>query len=173
MRELFRLLVSNIYSWYLREYTHVWAAVESTTPPGSPLRKAAPLSTPSASLGIAESIASPAKRRYVADTLDVDVVKKIKQNEVELRDRNTVLRGTKANVCTFTFSVGNCSLHEFIQNFSGIRTAYTEKLKKLRDPKANAAAPTAASSGNSTVCHHTKQALIPTSRSQSRSKEVE
>jgi hypothetical protein len=28
----------------------------------------------------------------------VEVVKKIKQNDVELRDRNTVLRGTKASV---------------------------------------------------------------------------
>jgi parafibromin len=41
---------------------------------------------------------TPLKRRYVADSHDVEVVKKIKQNEVELRDRNTVLRGTKANV---------------------------------------------------------------------------
>jgi len=34
----------------------------------------------------------------VADVHDVEVVKKIKQNEVEPRERNTVLRGTKANV---------------------------------------------------------------------------
>jgi parafibromin len=34
----------------------------------------------------------------VVDSYDVEVVKKIKQNEVELRDRNTVLPGTKANV---------------------------------------------------------------------------
>lgn len=34
----------------------------------------------------------------MADSQDVEVVKKIKQNEVELRDRNTVLRGTKPNV---------------------------------------------------------------------------
>jgi len=45
--------------------------------------------------GFNESTLSPSKKRYVADTLDVDVVKKIKQNEVELRDRNTVLRGVK------------------------------------------------------------------------------
>jgi parafibromin len=45
---------------------------------------------------------TPLKRRYVADSHDVEVVKKIKQNEVELRDRNTVLRGTKANVRTLT-----------------------------------------------------------------------
>jgi len=41
---------------------------------------------------------TPLKRRYVADSHDVEVAKKIKQNEVELRDRNTVLRETKANV---------------------------------------------------------------------------
>lgn len=28
----------------------------------------------------------------------MEVVKRVKQNEVELRDRNTVLRGTKPNV---------------------------------------------------------------------------
>ena len=41
---------------------------------------------------------SPSKRRYVPDASDVDFVKKIKQNEIELRDRNTVLRGIKPNV---------------------------------------------------------------------------
>ncbi|KAG8821457.1 accessory factor associated with RNA polymerase II [Serendipita sp. 400] len=38
---------------------------------------------------------SPQKKRYVPDTNDVDAVKRIKQKEVELRDRNTVLRGSK------------------------------------------------------------------------------
>jgi hypothetical protein len=33
---------------------------------------------------------TPLKRRYVADSHDVEVVKKMKQNEVELRDRNSV-----------------------------------------------------------------------------------
>ena len=41
---------------------------------------------------------TPLKRRHVADVHDVEVVKKIKQNEVKLRDRNTVLSGTKINV---------------------------------------------------------------------------
>jgi len=42
---------------------------------------------------------TPLKRRYVpADMHDVEVAKKIKQNEVELRDRNTVSHGAKANV---------------------------------------------------------------------------
>jgi hypothetical protein len=73
--------------------------VESTTPPGSPQRSgatAALQSTPRT--GLAEATTSPSKRRYLADAEDVEVVKKIKQNEVELRDRNTVLRGTKTNV---------------------------------------------------------------------------
>lgn len=34
----------------------------------------------------------------MADPKDTEVVKRIKQNEVELRDRNTVLRGVKPNV---------------------------------------------------------------------------
>jgi parafibromin len=100
--------------------------VETTTPPGSPKQAAsapALLSTPTAKPGVTESTVSPSKRRYIADTHDVEVVKKIKQNEVELRDRNTVLRGMKPN------------------NFSAIRAAYTEKLKKLRDPKSGASAP--------------------------------
>jgi len=100
--------------------------VESTTPPGSPQRSGATAALPSTSgTGLAEPTASPSKRRYVADTQDVEVVKKIRQNEVDLRDRNTVLRGTKAN------------------NFSAIRTAYTEKLKKLRDNKPGAPVPSA------------------------------
>ena len=44
----------------------------------------------------------PLMHRYVADVHDVEVVKKVKRNEVELRDRNTVLRGTKANVRILT-----------------------------------------------------------------------
>jgi hypothetical protein len=38
------------------------------------------------------------KQRYVPDALDIDAVKRIKLNEVELTDRNTVLRGTKQSV---------------------------------------------------------------------------
>jgi len=41
---------------------------------------------------------TPLKRRYVADVHGVEVVNKIKQNSVELRDWNTVLCGAKANV---------------------------------------------------------------------------
>ena len=78
-------------------YVSLWLhAEESTTPPGTPPRtNLALLSSPSKSQPVS---ASPPKRRYVADSQDVEVVKRIKQNEVELRDRNTVLRGVKSNV---------------------------------------------------------------------------
>lgn len=38
------------------------------------------------------------KRKYVVDQADAEVVKKIKANEVELSDRNSILRGSKLNV---------------------------------------------------------------------------
>ena len=89
-------------------------SLESTTPPGTPPPSvhrrlpAQPFSTshtqslPSTSArsrGDTGPNASPPKRRYVPDAMDVEVVKKIRQGEVELRDRNTVLRGIKNNVC--------------------------------------------------------------------------
>jgi len=43
------------------------------------------------------------------------VVKKLKLNEIELQDRNTVLRGIKSN------------------NFSAVRTGFTDKLKKFKE----------------------------------------
>ncbi|KXN91931.1 Cell division control protein 73 [Leucoagaricus sp. SymC.cos] len=89
--------------------------VESTTPPGTPPRNLRALPTATQKSVAAEVTASPTKRRYAPDTHDIDVVKKIKQSEVELRDRNTVLRGNKPN------------------NFSAVRTVYADKLKKLRE----------------------------------------
>ncbi|GLB35615.1 putative RNA polymerase II-associated protein [Lyophyllum shimeji] len=95
----------------------------TTTPPGTP--RTAPLATPSAAQkSQAELTTTPTKRRYVADTHDVEVVKKIRQSEVELRDRNTVLRGIKPN------------------NFASIRTVYAEKLKKLKEASRPGAIPT-------------------------------
>jgi len=109
---------------------------ESTTPPGTPPRRgttttAAPSSaTPKrASHAHSADAPSPSKRRYVADAQDVEVVKRIKQNEVELRDRNTVLRGTKPN------------------NFSALHTSFTDRLKRLRDVKPGRAATPAPSAG--------------------------
>ncbi|TFK25744.1 RNA polymerase II accessory factor [Coprinopsis marcescibilis] len=95
---------------------------ESTTPPGTPLGKFASLpqtATPSknarSSTTAATSTSSPAKRRYVPDNADIEVVKKIKANEVELKDRKTVLRGIKPN------------------NFSSVRTVIAEKVKKVKE----------------------------------------
>ncbi|KAF7314495.1 CDC73-C domain-containing protein [Mycena kentingensis (nom. inval.)] len=88
----------------------------STTPPGSPPSSAKRLpTTPHRSANAAASTSSPAKRRYVPDARDAESVKKIKSLEVELRDRNSVLRGTKPN------------------NFASIRTVYAEKLKKMKE----------------------------------------
>ncbi|KAJ7796140.1 RNA polymerase II-associated protein [Mycena olivaceomarginata] len=100
---------------------------ESTTPPGTPPSGSKVLpATPHRSTTAAQ--ASPSKRRYVADSRDVQVVKKIKQNEIELRDRNSVLRGTKPN------------------NFSNIRSVYSDKLKKLKESRSGSGAPSAAGS---------------------------
>ncbi|KAH8100318.1 RNA polymerase II-associated protein [Cristinia sonorae] len=96
----------------------------STTPPGSPpqsvlaLHKASsvlPSSSSSRLHDLTSSTQTPTKRRYVADTADIEVVKRIKTQEIELRDRNSVLRGIKQN------------------NFSNVRTAFTEKLKKMKE----------------------------------------
>ena len=72
---------------------------EGGTPPGSPGK--APASLPASShktRATAQESSTSAKRRYVPDANDVEVVKRIKQGEIELQDRNTVLRGTKPNV---------------------------------------------------------------------------
>ncbi|KII89442.1 hypothetical protein PLICRDRAFT_109795 [Plicaturopsis crispa FD-325 SS-3] len=105
--------------------------VESTTPPGSPQpssSKLYPTSTPrKAGVETSDNVsASPTKRRYIADAADVEVVKKIKANEIELRDRTTVLHGVKPN------------------NFSSIRSVYTEKLKRIREVSKPGAAQVAA-----------------------------
>lgn len=78
-------------------FKRIRVSAESTTPPGTPPRGALNFpSTPGTKLG--DNTSSPTKRRYVADTSDVEAVKKIKLEEIELRDRNTVLRGFKSNV---------------------------------------------------------------------------
>ncbi|KAF4578333.1 accessory factor associated with RNA polymerase II [Pleurotus pulmonarius] len=64
---------------------------------------------------LSDANSSPSKRKYVPDTVDTEAVKKIKQNEIELQDRNSVLRGIKPN------------------NFSNIRASYADKLKKMKD----------------------------------------
>ena len=98
---LHRLLVRIIlFMKYYATDGFFWDdAAVSTTPPGTPPRttgQSQPI-TPR-TRAVEAPTTTPLKRRYVADSHDVEVVKKIKQNEIELRDRNTVLRGTKANV---------------------------------------------------------------------------
>ncbi|PCH38531.1 RNA polymerase II-associated protein [Wolfiporia cocos MD-104 SS10] len=102
-------------------------AAESTTPPGTPPQLRQNAGLPSTRV-VSQSadLSSPSKRRYVADSTDIEIVKKIRQSEVELQDRNTVLRGTKPN------------------NFSAVKNTYAEKLKKLKEVSKNGGAAAAA-----------------------------
>ncbi|KAF8832106.1 hypothetical protein HHX47_DHR1000999 [Lentinula edodes] len=112
----------------------------STTPPSTPPTHLKQLysdsspsknltATPHASSSFLSSkslgtTGSPQKRKYVPDTADIDSVKKIRMQEVELRDRNSVLRGIKMNASS---------------NFSSVRTQFAEKLKKLKESVGKAA----------------------------------
>ncbi|ETW79385.1 hypothetical protein HETIRDRAFT_453811 [Heterobasidion irregulare TC 32-1] len=71
--------------------------------------------------GTAKSTTSPTKQRYVADAHGLEIVKKIQQDEVELRDRTIVLCDIKANV----------------------RPARFAKLRAIKDAKKLGKAPTA------------------------------
>ena len=69
------------------------------TPPGTPPSGSAALpSTTPSKPRVSASTSSPTKRRYVPDSADLEVVKRIKESEVELKDRTTALRGIKLNV---------------------------------------------------------------------------
>ncbi|TCD66405.1 accessory factor associated with RNA polymerase II [Steccherinum ochraceum] len=116
----------NVVDWLEGKISHLDNIVplpsDSTTPPGSPSPSVLALHRPSgassasaSSSRLHDSSFTPSKRRYVADPADIEVVKKIKTHEIELRDRNTVLRGIKKN------------------NFGNVRTAFTEKLKKMKE----------------------------------------
>ncbi|EIW85820.1 RNA polymerase II-associated protein [Coniophora puteana RWD-64-598 SS2] len=106
-------------------------AGETTTPPGSPLASPRrPVSPSKRAHGTTDAVSSPSKRPYVADTADLEVVKRIRANEVELRDRNTVLRGVKSN------------------NFSALHLMYSDKIKKLKEGKPATSATPSASAGN-------------------------
>ncbi|KIM63855.1 hypothetical protein SCLCIDRAFT_116100 [Scleroderma citrinum Foug A] len=107
---------------------------ESTTPPGTPPHSNVAIATPSttpkrAAHPYVPEAVSPSKRPYVADVQDAGVVKRIKANEVELKDRNTVLRGIKPN------------------NFSALHASFSERLKKSRDGKPGASSVPAPSAG--------------------------
>ncbi|ETW77673.1 hypothetical protein HETIRDRAFT_325571 [Heterobasidion irregulare TC 32-1] len=71
--------------------------------------------------GTAKSTTSPTKQRYVADAHGLEIVKKIRQGEVELRDRTIVLCDIKVNV----------------------RPARFAKLRAITDAKKPGKAPTA------------------------------
>ncbi|KAH9842453.1 RNA polymerase II-associated protein [Rhodofomes roseus] len=91
-------------------------ATDSTTPPGTPPKHRGTVALPATPFpSHSGDHSSPLKRRYVADIGDIEAVKKIKANEIELLDRTSVLRGIKSN------------------NFSGVSQAMADKLKKLRD----------------------------------------
>ncbi|KAI0261798.1 RNA polymerase II accessory factor [Gloeopeniophorella convolvens] len=129
----------SIVDWLKRTVATLDSIVpllESTTPPGSPPPSAyrrLPVSTsstsraqaatapPSRSRPDSTAATQPSKRRYIPDVTDVEVVKKIRQGEIELRDRNTVLRGIKPN------------------NFSSVRSVYAAKLKTLKEAKKSGA----------------------------------
>ncbi|TFK65330.1 RNA polymerase II-associated protein [Pluteus cervinus] len=100
-------------------------AQESTTPPGSPPKSAASRALPSPQKSSSKSSSSPLKRSiaYVPNAADVEAVKKIKLNEIELVDRNTVLRGIKPN------------------NFSALRQVFSDKLKKAKETSKSGAPP--------------------------------
>lgn len=83
---------------FSEQHLTLFRLVESTTPPGSPPRDLRSRSATAPKSSAAEPTSSPTKRRYAPDHHDAEVVKKIKLSEVELRDRNTVLRGNKPNV---------------------------------------------------------------------------
>ncbi|EJU05870.1 CDC73-domain-containing protein [Dacryopinax primogenitus] len=81
------------------------------TPPGSPPP------------GYLDKFRESKKRRYVPDEGDREFVKRLKAEEVLLRDRNSVLRGWKLN------------------NYSELRTIIQKRLKASKDPQKPAARP--------------------------------
>ncbi|KAF8589689.1 CDC73-domain-containing protein [Ramaria rubella] len=95
-------------------------AMEASTPPGTPPHGSSSLHNLSMS---STTPGSPTKRRYAPDTTDIDAVKKLKREEVELRDRTTVLRGIKPN------------------NFSAIRNVVGDRLKKMKEMSKSGAVP--------------------------------
>jgi hypothetical protein len=120
----------------IQEYTHpipLPTNLESTTPLGSPLPSVTVIFPPHPLLyptrqhyplhplvpvhGDAGPNASPPKRRYVPDAADVEVAKKIRQSEVELRDHNTVLRVIKNNVIPYVLIHGTTHADVLIELF--------------------------------------------------------
>lgn len=70
-------------------------------------------------------------------------MKKIRREEVELRDRTTVLQGGKPNVCRVVGSPAEPDVrHE--QNFAAIRNVVGDRLKKIREMSKAGAVPATA-----------------------------
>ncbi|KAF8311570.1 CDC73-domain-containing protein [Clavulina sp. PMI_390] len=106
----------------------VSSADGSTTPTGSPSAstRALPSASQSQTLDQGASSSGPIpleKRPYVPDAKDIQAVKKIRLGEVEIRDRNSVLRGTKIN------------------DFTNVKNIIADRVKVAKDtPKPQQAA---------------------------------
>ncbi|KAH7908366.1 hypothetical protein BJ138DRAFT_1103572 [Hygrophoropsis aurantiaca] len=96
------------------------AEFESIIPPGIPPPHSTAFalmlksSTTKQQLSSTAATTTPSKTPSSAYP-DIEVVRRIREQEVELKDRNTVLRGSKAG------------------NFSALHTAYADKLKKMKE----------------------------------------
>lgn len=64
------------------------------------------------------------------DPADAEIVKKIKAQEIELIDRNSLLRGTKPVVRVIASFVDHA---HSLQDFSSLRTMFNERLKKMKE----------------------------------------
>ncbi|KAF8602746.1 CDC73-domain-containing protein [Ceratobasidium sp. AG-I] len=94
----------------------------SRTPPGSPRRQSQSPSKPSATAATSShSAPRREKREHPFNQADFDVCKRIKLQEIELRDRNSVLRGAKVN------------------NFSNVK-GLIQARQKTKEPAAGTAA---------------------------------
>ncbi|KAF7298863.1 CDC73-C domain-containing protein [Mycena indigotica] len=126
----------NVVDWLegrTTENERIVPLTDTNTPPGTPPPSTKPLpATPHRANAVA-STSTSVKRRYVPDARDAEAVKKIKQHEVELRDRNSVLRGGKPN------------------NFSNIRLAYADKLKKMKEASRSGSSAATAPEARSVV----------------------
>ena len=134
---------------------------ESTTPPGTPPATAVSLAhtAPPKSTLTEQTTSHPLKRRYVSDIHDIEVVKKMKQHEVELRDRNTVLRGVKPNVSVniafIPYLYLSCN-----QNFSSVRMFYADKLKRMREASKAGVTPLSATATPGNYLHFSEMVML-------------
>ena len=73
------------------------------------------------------------------DPADAEIVKKIKAQEIELTDRNSVLRGSKPTVGYH--SVGLYCLADSGQDFSSLRTMFADRLKRIKEAQKTGVPP--------------------------------